>query len=302
MNHLAIGALGAGALLLAASGRGGRGGGGGKRFATNSDATLKSPQQVWDALGLEGKLAPKQPDNIPFAFGDSSPVWPVVTTHSRKFTVSYQQQNNKLVGNGARRFLCKRGSGEKYHVGIDLYGKHKDPILAMEDGTIVNYYHFYHGAYCLIVQHDSGIVINYGEVEQNSYKRLGLEKGSRVKKGQQIAVVGEMNVSSMLHFEAYSPPQDRNQRYYGKDRKQILNPTAYLLWARHLAKGGGRAYAMSEQCAIRMLQNQPVPPEIAATPGMCADLRSEAPDDSVALEKISGFYTPPSLPDEVEGP
>lgn len=298
MQPLVIGAIGAGALILASAGRGG----GSSRFSTNKNATLKDPQKLWDALGLAGKTAPKQPDNIPFAFGDSSPVWPVVTKHSRKFTVSYQQQDNKLVGNGARRFLAKRGDGEKFHVGIDIYGNHKDPILAMEDGTIVNYYHFYHGAYCLIVQHDSGIVINYGEVEQGSYTKLGLKKGSRVKKGQQIANVGKMNVSSMLHFEAYSPPQDKNQRYYGDDPKQILNPTAYLLWARHLAKGGGRAYSMTEECAARMLENQPVPPSIASIPGMCADLRSEAPNDSVALEMISGVYTPPSTPNEVEGP
>jgi len=198
--------------------------------------------------------------------------------------------------------LAKRGSSEKYHVGIDLYGNDKDPVLAMEDGVVLNYYHFYHGAYCLIVQHDSGVVINYGEVERDSYKKLGLKKGSRVKRGQQIAVVGKMNVSSMLHFEAYSPPQNKNQRYFGDDAKSILNPTAYLLWAKHLAEGGGRAYSMSTQCAIRMIESHPVPLEVSSIPDMCADLRSEAPEDSVAMEKISGVYSPSSIPDEGEGP
>lgn len=300
MRTLAIGALGAGALLLAAGASRGRGGSSG--FSKNNDGTLKDPNQVWEALGLEGKMAPKQPDNIPFAFGTSTPAWPIVTKNSRKFVVSYQQQDNKLVGNGARRFLAKRSSGDKFHVGVDLYGNHKDPVLAMEDGVVLNYYHFFHGAYCLIVHHDSGIVVNYGEVEKDSYKKLGFTKGSRVKRGEQIAQVGKMNVSSMLHFEAYSPPQNKNQRYYGDDPKQILNPTAYLLWAKHLAQGEGRAYAMSQECAARMLEGQPVPPQISSIPGMCADLRSEQPKDSVALEMMSGIYAPPSEPSEADGP
>ena len=98
--------------------------------------------------------------------------WPIRTTNSRGRLVSYKNVHGKIHGNGSRRFLASRQSGARYHVGVDLYGNHKDIVVACEDGTIVNHYPFYAGTHCLFVQNDSGTVINYGEVEKGVVERV----------------------------------------------------------------------------------------------------------------------------------
>ncbi len=129
--------------------------------------------------------------------------------------------------------MATRANG-RYHVGIDLWGEAGDFIVACEDGTVVNHYHFYNNVHALIVQCDSGLVINYGEVEADSWKKFGLDTGSRVKGGQPIALVGRMVNDSMCHFETYRKGTKQNYRYYvGKQPPSaLLNPTKYLL---HLA-------------------------------------------------------------------
>jgi len=116
-------------------------------------------------------------------------------------------------------FGAARGGG-RTHAGCDLYwtddgGKHyranyhrfndNTPIYAIADGTITAHYSFYMGSYALVVDHGE-FVVRYGEVSDGLPD--GLAVGSAVTQGQQIAVMGDLRMSSgpwsMLHFELYS--------------------------------------------------------------------------------------------------
>jgi len=222
---------------------------------------LTNPKKAMGLLGLSQNDWPEMKFSIPFGAGDPNPIWPIITNNSKRLVVSYMTTSGSIVGNGARRFMTNRSGGEKYHVGIDLYGNPGDPILAMESGTITNHYHFYHGTYALFVQCNSGLVINYGEVKNKSWEEFGLSKGSKVKKGQPIARVGLMSGGShMCHFETYMPGVTVNQRYFGGDSGAILNPTYYLLRAL-FNETKGRAFSSVNCTAIGTL-NRPIPEKL----------------------------------------
>ena len=265
------------------------------------DATLLNPSQAMKHTGLPESEWPEMIFDIPFAAGDPRCIWPLVTNHSKKWTISYKTINGEIIGNGARRFMTNRGGGEKYHVGIDLYCSHGDPVIAMEDGEIVNYYHFFHGAYCLIVQCDSGLVINYGEVAKNSWKEFDLSKGSRVKKGQGIARIGTMSGgSSMLHFETYMPPTNKNHRYSGGDTGPIINPTYYLALARQNSQQGGASFSSTDCLARSTIAKNLVP--LKYQPVAMEDMAArEKPEDAVTTELLVEDQWQP-VPNSADGP
>lgn len=170
----------------------------------------------------------------------SSAVWPIGVTRSL------------VVGNRTRYFGAPR-QGNRKHAGVDLYCRYLDPVLAVEDGQIVNFFWFFSGTYALLVDHGS-FVVNYGEVDQFSLTQLGLyspltrtkprsqggvfvstgQTGSTVKAGQRIAYVGRNDShkrSSMLHFEMYSPGTIYTIQWKPatvNPPANILDPTEYL--------------------------------------------------------------------------
>jgi len=280
--------LGAAAVgVVALSGRKKRGGAARSSAVqkVSPQATLINPAASMEAIELPQPDWPKMKFDIPFAAGNAWPVWPTISNHKKKFVISYRTVSGPVIGNGARRFMCDRSGDGRYHVGIDLYGYPDDPILAMENGTIVNHYHFYHGTHALFLQCDSGLVINYGEVKKNSWSEFGLSKGSKVKKGQPIARVGLMSGGShMLHFETYMPPTTKNKRYFGDDVGPILNPTYYLLRARFL-DGAGRTFSGTD-CVAEGSLNRPVPESLQHIAREDEAL-GEAPGDSVLPELLT---------------
>ena len=157
--------------------------------------------------------------------------------HGRQ--VPHHGADGKLV-HGGRHFLARRDGG-RAHVGVDLWGDYRDLVVAIENGVIANWYHFYHGVNCLIVRCDSGVVINYGEVDPGSDREFKWRLGSKVKAGQPLARVGRMTGgSSMLHFEIYPAGTTQNLRHYWDDgeaslKARFFDPTQYLL---ALAKSG----------------------------------------------------------------
>lgn len=302
MDYILI--IGAAALGLAFSGKKGgskNSSASGKKFAqkVSQQNTLLNPADSMKEIGLSESDWPEMIFDIPFAAGSPTPIWPTVTNHNRKFAISYRTVSGSIVENGARRFMTDRGSG-KYHVGVDLYANPDDPLLAMEDGVILNHYHFYHGSYALFLQCKSGLIINYGEVKKDSWKEFGLSKGSRVKKGQPIARVGLMSGGShMLHFETYVPPTDRNVKYYGEDDYgPILNPTYYLLRARFFAQSG-KVFSGTDCTAIASL-NRPVPEEFESI-AIDDRLANESPGDSVLTELLVNDQWRPEK-DNANGP
>lgn len=180
---------------------------------------------------IEPQLEPA-PTSFAFAEGSANPAWPLASRHKYGRTISYTSPSEQ-IGSPARQFMASRGEGERFHAGVDLYANVGDVVLATEPGVIVNAYHFYHGTYCLIEQCDSGLVVLYGELEKNSWRKFKVGRGTRVQKGSRLARVGKMSGGShMLHMETYRRGTTSNERVVEPGKGPILDPTRYLLLAK----------------------------------------------------------------------
>jgi murein DD-endopeptidase MepM/ murein hydrolase activator NlpD len=225
------------------------------------------PENVVNVGAAPGPVPPskkhsKEPPEVkglPFAPAGTGLFWPVRTLAKEGREVN---MSGRYVG--AKR--PAKGAPTRHHCAIDLYGNLNDPVVACEDGRIVVFKHFYRGVYCILVQCDSGSVINYGEVDPESLNFAGLpvqqkgtievkkEDGSlfkrvpnyvlipgndyRVKAGQVIGKIGKMYNDSMLHFEMYQQGTTSTSQWKLSDKsppKSLLNPGRYLV---HLAEHG----------------------------------------------------------------
>jgi murein DD-endopeptidase MepM/ murein hydrolase activator NlpD len=111
-------------------------------------------------------------------------------------------------------------SGGRVHAGCDLYFTNdgglayqtkyhalndNTPVFAIADGKVTGFSYFYLGTYALVVDHGD-FTVRYGEVDATL--PAGISVGASVTAGQQIAIMGDLGVSSgtwsMLHFEIYS--------------------------------------------------------------------------------------------------
>ena len=130
---------------------------------------------------------------------------------------------------GQRYFGARRSKGTRKHAGCDLIAPEGTKIYAVDDGKIVRGpYAFYRGTYAIEVEH-ANFVMRYCEIKSTA---KGLERGSQVKRGQEIATVGRMFHSSMLHLEMYKGTSSgrltnrHNPPYQRRD--DLVNPTTYL--------------------------------------------------------------------------
>jgi len=211
---------------------------------TGGDPNIPAAPAIW--TNPAGDIAPKAYAPANFADASSAVYWPVrMENHPWKRGVHYTGEdgatyNFKGKGGSGCHFLAGRANGRK-HVGIDLnFGAMNAVVVACEAGKIIAFYQFLGTVNCIIVQHDSGLVINYGEVSPNSLKEFNLKVGDHVTAGQPIGRVGRCpEGDSMLHFETYPAGVTRNVSYpAGKGNDWLSNyknPTAYLLY---LAKNG----------------------------------------------------------------
>lgn len=130
-----------------------------------------------------------------------------------------------------RKFGSGRDAGKRKHAGCDLYAPVGTPIVAMEDGVVVQTYLFYCGTYALEVKHASGFIARYGEIQKCS-----LKAGDVVKEGQVIATVGKLEgmTISMLHLELFSGVATGPLTVRGvpggpfSRRSDLIDPTGYL--------------------------------------------------------------------------
>ena len=203
------------------------------------------------------------PAGNPIAFASApggSSYWPIITVEKEGRMVSYQRDDGVMVGNSARRFLADRKTSDgspRYHVGIDLYAKFNEPVIACEDGIILAFKHFYttgggNATNSLIVQHPE-VIVNYGEVGTSSLSRTNLRVGDRVKAGQTIGFIGATN---MLHFETYSIDGSSAQppfRWMKSERNpppRLLNPTKYLLFLSTNGLGASPGIAIASSSSV----------------------------------------------------
>lgn len=177
---------------------------------------------------------PKLDKDVPFGGGATEGLfWPIRTKHKSGREVAYIDTDGNNHGKSDRRFLAMRKNGTRYHAGVDLWGNPGEVIVASESGKIVNIYDFYEGTDALIFQCDSGLVINFGEIEKKSPGSFGVKVGSQVAAGQPIAKVGKLESgSSMCHFETYAKGTTENHKWKTAEPKPpavLRNPTKYLL-------------------------------------------------------------------------
>jgi murein DD-endopeptidase MepM/ murein hydrolase activator NlpD len=182
----------------------------------------------------------------PAVFADpvSAMFWPVRTKNQHGRAVCFIGEDGQQYGVATkkgftaqgRNFLANRSGekGKRYHAGIDIFGDYNDLVVAIESGVVLNFAFFYHGVDRLFVQCDSGVVINYGEVDPRSKKEFNLTPGRRLQAGEPIARIGRMTGgSSMLHFETYPKGTTDNVRLWASEptskRALVRNPTQYLL-------------------------------------------------------------------------
>lgn len=153
------------------------------------------------------------------AVGDPSPVWPIAGVKP-KFAID--------------SFMRPRGDGARYHAGIDMNSgvARGTLVVATEPGRVVALQGF-NGptAVALLLETDTGLVLNYGEIEPDSWLEFNVAKGSRVAKGQPLARIGRNpEGGTMLHFETYTAGTRKTWKWYTGEPPPaaLLNPTAYV--------------------------------------------------------------------------
>jgi murein DD-endopeptidase MepM/ murein hydrolase activator NlpD len=232
----------------------------------DADEPCETPPHPWEmpvsSTGVVGAehgctppadLEPLQKTEVPFAAGGDKPRWPIADADDQKLRVSYEDVRGLWHGRWGRDFGATRKStnketGETYkrvHVGVDLFADDGDTVVAMEPGRVIATLPYYKGLGALYVRHDSGIIVNYGEIRMNSWKdfgiKTGIETGQRVIAGQPLAKVGLSNDGShMLHVETFSPETTVDEIRAGEMRwvagdpppANVLDPTRYLVMAR----------------------------------------------------------------------
>lgn len=119
-----------------------------------------------------------------------------------------------------------KNTGVGRHYGLDLgwysQDKKNQPVYACDDGIVIYNRHQVSGGYVIHIKHNNGYVSEYGHLLKNS--QLVLE-GHKVKKGQQIARMGNSGLSTAnhLHFGIY-----KGDKINYSKKQNWVNPLDYV--------------------------------------------------------------------------
>ena len=112
------------------------------------------------------------------------------------------------------------------HKGVDFgwnnsYGGKNIPIYAVDDGVVIYNRKQTSGGYVIHIRHDNGFVSEYGHLLKDSQL---VKEGYKVKKGQQIAKMGNsgMSLGNHLHFGLYKG------EVINYNKNNWVNPFDYL--------------------------------------------------------------------------
>lgn len=169
---------------------------------------------------------------VPYAGGALDPTWPIPADRRSATPAKAWARGYVTTDFGDRRPFGSP-SPTRHHAGEDLRAPRGSDLVATEGGVIVDidesWYDSASGEHtgAVLLATDTGIVINYGEVEPHSTTSLGLNVGSRVERGQVLARVGATN---MVHFETYEAGTKKTYRWpwHGPPPSQLRDPTKYL--------------------------------------------------------------------------
>lgn len=112
------------------------------------------------------------------------------------------------------------------HKGIDFgwynsVGRNQ-PIYAVDDGVVIYNRHQITGGYVIHIRHNDGVISEYGHLLKNSQK---VKEGDKVKKGQQIALMGASGIctGAHLHFGLY-----KGSKIDYSKKGNFVDPLKYL--------------------------------------------------------------------------
>lgn len=173
-----------------------------------------------------------------------------------RFPLPFIPTKSYKGGNGFGASRDKVRAGLK-HAANDLAAPAGTPILAMDDGVVINGpYYFYSGTYALEIKHPQ-FVARYGEITRVAEVKVG----DQVKEGQVIAYVGNQPGQDMLHIEFFTgklkgdlsykpgthPPYDRRDDVF--DGVKFLDSTRqtanYFDWIdtwRYITNANGQKF------------------------------------------------------------
>jgi murein DD-endopeptidase MepM/ murein hydrolase activator NlpD len=164
----------------------------------------------------------------PFARAEAPDLyWPVVTDHPRWDAISAPPACPNLRCFGAPRPVSQLDNPRRHHVGVDLFARPGDAVIAIEAGEMLGFYPFLRArtgemSYALLIAH-AGYVANYAEVRDPPLVGVG----DTVSAGQRIALISD---TAQLHFESYAPGVTRNRSWaHGATQPAgVIDPTARL--------------------------------------------------------------------------
>jgi len=155
--------------------------------------------------------------------------WPVVTDEPRAMVVSSPGNCIALRCFGAARPVSQLANPRRHHVGLDLYARPGDRVLAIADGRIVAFFPFLvartgERTWALMIDHGDRVVL-YGEVRADALDTRRI--GEHVAAGQEVARISD---TAQLHVETYPPGSRRNARWpFGTAQPPgVHDPTAFV--------------------------------------------------------------------------
>lgn len=137
-----------------------------------------------------------------------------------------------LNTSGSHSFKSLR-SGGRLHAGVDIYTPVGYKVHSMQDGVVLNIYHFYRGSFAVEILNEDKTILRYCEI----LPFIDLQEGKLIKAGTPIGQVSKLKgiKKTMLHLEYYSGLQKGNltnrQNPPFMRRSDLLNPTELLLKA-----------------------------------------------------------------------
>jgi len=228
----------------------------------------RPPPEIEDPDEIDPTLMPLN-RGVPFAPIESRSMYPLVSTKKNEaFRVHYRiagppQAWRGRSGNAFKSERAGKDGGKKFHAAMDLSANPGDLVIAPVSGRILDITPFYtakngNKVWAVYLRGDNDTVFNLGEVEKDSWKEFGIERGKRVSMGDPIARTGDMSSKSrpnysMVHFETFdakglSDPDMKSLIRRGKfqwkvgtaPHERLRDPSLFLLMAsRRSAKEEG---------------------------------------------------------------
>lgn len=166
---------------------------------------------------------------LPAAAQTAARYWPVVTNEPRAMVVSSPGNCIALRCFAAPRPVSQLANPRRHHVGLDLYARAGDRVLAIADGRIVAFFPFLvartgERTWALMIDHGDRTVL-YGEVRADAMAARRI--GDTVTAGQEIARISD---TAQLHVEVYPAGARRNARWpFGTAQPAgVSDPTAFV--------------------------------------------------------------------------